>query len=82
MAQYLPSRAAVFFLAAVLQFYSGPASAGNSRVPKSERFAPTWDETRNEWQTAAEQLEESDSHQTRMVNSDVTLENEYPYMVS
>jgi hypothetical protein len=81
MAQYLPSRAAVFFLlAAVLLFYSGPAS-GNSRVPKTERFAPTSDETRNEWQTA-EQLEESDSHQTRMINSDVTLENEYPYMVS
>jgi hypothetical protein len=80
MAQYLPSRTAVFFLAVVLLFYSGPASAGN-RVPKTERFAPTWDETRNEWQRA-EQLEESDSHQTRMVNSDVTLENEYPYMVS
>jgi hypothetical protein len=81
MAQYFPSRTAVFFLAVVLLFYSGPAS-GNSRVPKTERFAPTSDETRNEWQTAAEQLEESDSHQTRMVNSDVTLENEYPYMVS
>jgi hypothetical protein len=81
MAQYLPSRAAVFFLAAVLLFYSCPASAGN-RVPKTERFAPTSDETRNEWQTAAEQLEEIDSDQTRMINSDVTLENEYPYMVS
>ncbi|XP_046648381.1 chymotrypsinogen 2-like [Daphnia pulicaria] len=81
MAQYFPSRTAVFFLAVVLLFYSGPAS-GNSRVPKTERFAPTSDETRNEWQTAAEQLEESDSHQTRMVNSDVTLENEYPYMVA
>ncbi|EFX78247.1 hypothetical protein DAPPUDRAFT_305263 [Daphnia pulex] len=80
MAQYLPSRAAIFFLAAVLLFYSGPASAGN-RVRKTERFAPTSDETRNEWQSA-EQLEESDSHQTRMINSDATLENEYPYMVA
>ncbi|EFX78246.1 hypothetical protein DAPPUDRAFT_105503 [Daphnia pulex] len=36
MAQYLPSRAAVFFLAAVLLFYSGPATSAGNRVPKPQ----------------------------------------------
>jgi hypothetical protein len=75
-------RPAVVFLMAVLLFYFDPANSAGSRMHKTERFAPTSDESRNEWQTP-EQLEEiSDRQQTRMVDGDATRKNQYPYMVS
>jgi hypothetical protein len=52
--------------------------ATESRKRKTERFAPTLDETtRNDCQTRKELAEESDS-QMRMINSDTTTkENQY-----
>ncbi|EFX78206.1 hypothetical protein DAPPUDRAFT_105498 [Daphnia pulex] len=71
MAQRFQSRPAILFLISSLLLFNSCPSSGN-RVQKTAGY---------EW-WAPEQLEESDSQQTRMVNSDVTLENEYPYMVA
>jgi len=79
MAQRTRSTSAIVFLIAALLFHSCPSS-GN-RVQKATRLVPDFEDTGNQWQ-APEQLEGEGDSQVRMVDSDVTQENEYPYMVS
>ncbi|XP_046648389.1 chymotrypsinogen 2-like isoform X1 [Daphnia pulicaria] len=71
MAQRIQSRPAILFLISSLLFFNSCPSSGN-RVQKTTGY---------EW-WAPEQSEASDSQMLRMVNSDVTKENEYPYMVA
>jgi hypothetical protein len=65
----------VFLVFVPLLFISGPVGGDHSK--KTTKFL---DESGHEWQKR-EPSEDVSDEQMRMVNSDVTQPNQYPYMV-